>query len=371
MWVLDKLRDPGLCGRLLERVKKLAADAVSHLGRPAVFMEVCGTHTTAISRAGLRGILAGSLELRSGPGCPVCVTDIQEIDQMLGYARLRGITVATFGDMIRVPGSNTSLEQERARGADVRVVYSPADAVSLAESLPGRQVVFFGVGFETTTPMVALSLAEANSRKLKNYSVFSVHKVVPPVLHALVAEEDLLVDGLILPGHVSAITGRAAFDFLSDKFGIPSVITGFEPFDILGALCQLLEMVLSGRAEVQNGYGRVVREEGNKEAQGIIHKFFYVADASWRGFGSIPGSGLLLKREFSGLDARHRFPIPMLPLRPSKGCRCGDLLKGKITPAQCPLFAGACTPAKPVGPCMVSSEGACSAYYRYERGNGQ
>lgn len=369
MWVLDKLRDPGLCERILERVKNLAGAATSHLGRPAVFMEVCGTHTTAISRAGLRGILAGCLELRSGPGCPVCVTDVPDIDQMLGFARLRGITIATFGDMVRVPGANTSLEQERARGADVRVVYSPADAVSLAESLPMRQVVFFGVGFETTAPMVALSLAEAGSRKVKNYSIFSVHKLVPPVLRALVAEEDLQVDGLILPGHVSAVTGRRAFDFLGAEFGIPSMITGFEPLDILGALCQLLEMVLAGRAEVLNGYGRVVREEGNKEAQDIIQKFFNVADASWRGFGSIPGSGLTLKKEYSSLDARRRFPVPSLPFRLNKGCRCGDLLKGKITPAQCPLFAGACTPAKPVGPCMVSLEGACSSYYRYERGS--
>ena len=368
--MLARFRSPELCGRLLERIRGMAAEAALLLGRPAVFMEVCGTHTTAISRAGLRSLLAGSLELRSGPGCPVCVTDSASVDQMLAYARLPGVTIATFGDMLRVPGAETSLERERARGADVRVVYSPLDAVNLAESLPRRQIIFLGVGFETTAPAVALSLAGAIARKVKNYSVFSVHKLVPPALRALVTEKDFCVDGFILPGHVSAVTGRKAFAFLGAEFGVPSVIAGFEPVDLLGAIYQLLEMVLSGRAGVLNGYGRVVREEGNKEAWSVVQRYFDTGASVWRGLGSVPASGLDLKKEFSSLDARHRFPVTVKKSSAGKGCRCGDLLKGKITPAQCGLFAGACTPARPLGPCMVSAEGACAAYYRYERSSG-
>lgn len=367
MQVLDKLRDPGLGKKLAEKVLNLASEAAERLGRPAVLMEVCGTHTAAVSSSGLRSLLTGLLELRSGPGCPVCVTDAAEIDKIVALSRLPNVIVATFGDMVRVPGLNSSLEQERARGARVRVVYSPADAVDLAEVNPATEVVFPGVGFETTAPLLALCIAEAKVRGVKNFSVLSMHKLVPPVLRVLLAGGEVGVDGLILPGHVSAITGRKAFDFIGKEFGIPAVIAGFEHLDILGAVYLLLEQILSGRAQTVNGYTRVVREEGNAAAKRVLEKVFYPGGALWRGFGFIPGSGLLIRKEFASFDAGNKFEISVPPSPVKSGCRCGDLLKGKIYPDGCPLFAGACTPARPVGPCMVSSEGACSVYYRYER----
>lgn len=367
MTVLDKLRDPGLGKRLAGKVGELASRAAERLGRPAVLMEVCGTHTAAISRSGLRGLLVGRLELRSGPGCPVCVTNSADIDKMVALSRIPNVMVATFGDMVRVPGVNSSLEQERARGARVKVVYSPADAVNLAEANPDKEVIFLGVGFETTAPLVALSIAEAVQRGLKNYSVLPAHKLVPPVLAALLSGGEVGVDGLILPGHVSAVTGRAAFDFIGRDFGIPAVIAGFEPLDILGSVYRLLEQTLSGRAQTVNDYGRVVREEGNTGARRVMERFFDPGGAIWRGFGFIPGSGLSIKKDYASYDAGNRFPV-RLPSSPRKdGCLCGDLLKGKIYPDGCPLFAVACTPFQPVGPCMVSSEGACAVYYHYEK----
>ncbi|MCL6639629.1 MAG: hydrogenase formation protein HypD [Firmicutes bacterium] len=365
---LDKLRDPDLAARLADRVRGMAARAAERLGRPVVIMEICGTHTTAISRTGLRGLVAGSLILLSGPGCPVCVTGAADIERMISLARIPGVSVATFGDMIRVPGVHSSLEEERARGADVRLIYSPADAVRLAEVLSEREVVFLGAGFETTAPLTALALAAAVDRRLKNFSVYSVHKLVPPALRALLAGGEIAVDGLLLPGHVCSITGRAAFDFVAVDYGIPAVVAGFEPLDILGSWYLLLEMILAGRPAVVNGYTRVVSEDGNPKARQALFGQFTIDEALWRGLGSIPGSGLFLKRAVADFDARRRFPFPDPPAGEKPGgCRCGDLLKGKITPRECPLYAGPCTPARPAGPCMVSSEGACAAYYHYER----
>jgi len=367
MHILDRFRDAETGRALLGRVFVLAERAREKLGRPPVFMEVCGTHTVAISKAGLRSLLDGKLELRSGPGCPVCVTDYGDIDTMVAFGRLPGVTVGTFGDMVRVPGSTTSLEEEKARGADVRVFYSPADAVQWAEANPGRQMVFLGVGFETTAPAIALSVAQAQAQGVKNYSVFSANKVVPPALHALLADPELRLDGFILPGHVSAIIGRRAYDFIADQYGLPSVISGFETLDILDALYHLLQQVLAGEARVVNGYTRVVREEGNPRAQALLKQFFDPTDVSWRGFGVIPDSGLQWKPEYRAFDAAARFAPEVAEPRIPQGCRCGDLLKGKLTPRECKLFATACTPTHPVGPCMVSSEGACAAFYQYER----
>jgi len=364
---LGRWREPDLSRKLLARVILLARTVAERLGRLPVFMEVCGTHTVAISRTGLRGLLAGYLELRSGPGCPVCVTDGGEIERMIMLARLPEVTVATFGDMLRVPGRDTSLEEERARGARVEVVYSPADAVALAEAHPEKQVVFLGVGFETTAPTVALALAAAAEKKLPNFTVYSAHKLVPPVMRALLHDPGPAVDGFILPGHVCAVTGRAPFDFIAEQYGLPAVITGFEPLDILGSVYRLLEMILSGHVRVLNGYTRVVREAGNREARLIMNKYFRPVDAFWRGFGPVPESGLALRERFGGFDAARRFALPEPATAVREGCRCGDLLRGRINPRQCPLFAAACTPARPVGPCMVSSEGACAAYYQYER----
>ncbi|HAG06837.1 MAG: Hydrogenase expression/formation protein HypD [Clostridia bacterium 62_21] len=364
---LEKFRDPVIGRGLLEKVLERARAVREKLGRPAVFMEVCGTHTVAISRAGLRSILGEYLELRSGPGCPVCVTDCADIDRMVAFASLPGVTVGTFGDMMRVPGSRTSLERQRAAGADVRVFYSPRDAVAYAAEHPEREMVFLGVGFETTAPGVAAAIAEARTRGVKNFSVFSTHKVVPPAMRAIIADPELRIDGFILPGHVTTIIGRRSFDFIAAEYGLPAVVAGFETLDIIDAVYHLLGQMLAGEARVENGYTRVVREEGNLRAQAQMAELFEVGDASWRGFGVIPQSGLEIRAAYRDFDAAARFEVKIEPPRLPKGCACGDLLKGKLTPRDCRLFGTACTPTHPVGPCMVSSEGACAAYYQYER----
>lgn len=364
---LEKFRDPGIARALIKEIRNLAARATERLGRRAVFMEVCGTHTVAISRAGLRGLLGDYLDLRSGPGCPVCVTDYGDVDRMVKFARLsENVTVGTFGDMVRVPGSDSSLERERAMGADVRIFYSPADAVRYAADNPGREVIFLGVGFETTAPAVALAIKDAKARQIKNFSVFITHKLVPPAMEVLLSDPGLKVDGFILPGHVSAIIGRKAYSFL-EGYELPSVITGFEPNDILDAIRLILKMMLEGESRVVNGYSRVVREDGNRIAQQQMADVFAVCDASWRGFGVIPRSGMTMNAGFKDLDATERFSLPPVAPRVPAGCACGDILKGKLIPRDCRLFAKACDPRRPVGPCMVSSEGACAAYYQFER----
>lgn len=367
MLLLSKFGDPALGKKLLARVSERAARLAGRLGRRPVFMEVCGTHTMAISRSGLRSLLKETMELRSGPGCPVCVTAAEDLDKAITLAQLPGVTVATFGDMVRVPGSTSSLDQERARGAQVQVVYSPAEAVELATANQEGEVIFIGVGFETTAPLVALCLVEAQRRRLRNFSVLSLHKLVPPALKALLADPQLGIDGLILPGHVSAIIGRKAYDFIAREYGIPAVVSGFESLDILGAIYFLLDMLEKGEPAVVNGYTRVVKEKGNRHARAVMEKCFEVTAASWRGLGEIPASGLRLQDDYVTYDAAARFSVPQKPARPRLGCRCGEILKGKLTPPECPLFAQGCTPARPAGPCMVSSEGACAAYYQYER----
>ncbi|MCL6450300.1 MAG: hydrogenase formation protein HypD [Acetobacteraceae bacterium] len=355
---LSRFKDPGLARRLIARLGR-------ELSRPVRVMEVCGTHTWSISRSGIRGALPEGLELRSGPGCPVCVTDQTDLDRMIALAGRPGLVVASFGDMVRVPGSAMSLEEARALGADVRVVYSPLDAVALAGST-GSQVVFLGVGFETTAPVAALAVEEAARRSLKNFSLFSRHKLLPPALRALISDSRTRVEGFILPGHVSTVLGRRGFDFLASELGVPAVITGFDPVDILLGLKELVGMVCRGEARVVNAYGRVVREDGNPRARAAMDRVFQPADELWRGLGPIPQSGLRLKPEFSPFDAEARFPLPDPAPRPlPRGCSCGEVLKGILAPADCPLFGRACTPERPVGPCMVSSEGACAAYYHY------
>ncbi|GFN23366.1 hydrogenase formation protein HypD [Thermanaeromonas sp. C210] len=367
MLAVDRFREGELSRKLARKVLGLADQVAERLGRPAVFMEVCGTHTVSISRMGLRSLLAGRLELRSGPGCPVCVTDYEEIDMMLNLARLPEVTVGTFGDLMRVPGSQSSLERERAGGADVRVFYSPLDAVAFAEANPQKEVVFLGIGFETTIPVVAFSLAQARTRGVKNFSIFSAHKLIPPAVRAVLSDPELKLDGFILPGHVGAVTGRGAFDFIAQEYGLPAVISGFEPLDIMIALHELLSQLLRGEAQVVNKYTRVVREKGNPYARERIAECFEVVDVSWRGLGVIPKSGLFLRETFRDFDARFKLNIELLPPRHSLDCACGEVLRGKLLPPDCRFFGKACTPVHPVGPCMVSSEGACAAYYRFER----
>ncbi len=368
MKVLERLNDPELGRKMLKLVREKAARAVDRLGRPAVLMEVCGTHTTSIARSGLRGLLKGLAELRSGPGCPVCVTAAGDIEAMIGLARIPGVTVATFGDMLRVPGRDSSLERERAAGARIKIVYSPADAVELAKNNPAGEVVFLGVGFETTAPLVALTIKQAADAGLDNFTVYAAHKIMPPALRSLLDSGDLNVDGLILPGHVCAVTGSEPFGFIGEDYGIPAVVAGFTLVDIIDAVNALLDKILLKDFRTGNNYRWVVKPEGNGEARRMLEDCFHTGDAAWRGLGMIKGSGLMIREELAAYDARNKFGLEASVVAEPPGCRCGELLRGLIVPTDCRLFGSRCTPTSPVGPCMVSSEGACAAYYRYERG---
>ncbi len=351
---------------LLDRVKESAEKLKEKTGKKPLLMEVCGTHTMAFSRTGLRKALEDLVDLRSGPGCPVCVAGQSDIDMIIELSKQENIVIATFGDLLRVPGSKSSLEQEKARGAKVEIFYSPADAVAYARENSSQQVVFIGIGFETTSPMVALSVKEAAALKVGNYSVLSLHKVVPPGLRALLADDDIKIDGFILPGHASAVTGRKAFAFLGEEYLIPSVIAGFEPLDLIEVIDNLVLQLLEGSARVENNHKRLVKEEGNIAAQAVMAECFDMADAFWRGVGVIPGSGMVFKKHLSGFDAAKRFQVEVPPPQIHPSCRCGEIISGKMVPKNCPAFGRACTPAQPLGPCMVSSEGACAAYYHYE-----
>ena len=353
---------------IIVRVRALAEKASEKLGRPPVLMEVCGTHTTVIARTGLKTLLGEYVDLRSGPGCPVCVTDQSDVNRIIALSRFPNVIITTFGDMMRVPGTSSTLERERAGGAHVEVVYSPMDSLDLADKHPSRQVVFLGVGFETTTPAIAVTVLEAGRRGIGNYSVFTVHKLVPPAMRTLLDDPSSRIDGFLLPGHVSAIVGRKAFDFISVEYGVPSVIAGFEPADVLGAIYLLLSQIFHSRKQTLNGYTRLVTEEGNCRAGEIVKECLEPADALWRGFGMIPVSGLRLNEDYADYDAMKRFEVGGQEAGPPDRCGCGDILKGKLKPAECPLFGSRCTPFDPVGPCMVSSEGACAASYQYENG---
>ncbi len=361
MRFLDEFRDPALAGRLVAAITAKAG------GRRLRLMEVCGTHTVAIFRSGLRRLLGEAVELISGPGCPVCVTAQRDVDFAIGLAAEPGVIVATFGDMIKVPGTRGSLQEARARGADVRVVYSAADAVRLAANNAERQIVFLGVGFETTAPTIAASLLAARRRGLRNYFVYSAHKLVPPALRALLDAGEVELDGLILPGHVSAVIGVEPYRFLAAEYGLPAVITGFEPLDILQGVHALVEMAAAGRPDVANRYTRAVRPAGNPVALQTMAAVFAEGDADWRGLGTIPASGLHLRGGFAAFDAARAFAVDVGDSREPAGCACGQVLRGVAKPSQCRLFARACTPARPIGPCMVSSEGTCAAYYAYGR----
>jgi hydrogenase expression/formation protein HypD len=323
----------------------------------------------AIFRHGIRQLLPSNVSMLSGPGCPVCVTANADLDKAIALAEMPGVTLCTFGDMLKVPGSESSLQRARARGADVRVVYSPLDALRIAAGLPHRQVVFYGVGFETTAPTVAASILEAQRRGLANYSIVSVHKLVPPALRALLAAAEVHIDGFLMPGHVSAIIGSRPYEFIPQEHGIPCVIGGFEPLDILQAIDMLLAQIAAGQARVEIAYRRAVPPEGNPAALATMQQAFEEKDATWRGIGLIPGSGLAVRPALATFDAERRFAIRTPPTKEPHGCRCGEVLRGVIRPPQCPLFGKTCTPENPVGPCMVSFEGTCSAWYQYGDGS--
>lgn len=351
-------KDPKLARGLIETIHRLAPEH-------ATLMEVCGTHTVAIARNGIRDLMPEGLRLASGPGCPVCVTCNRDIDSVIALARIPNVTITTFGDMTRVPGSTSSLLAEQAAGRSVEIVYSPLDALAFAKAHPEREVVFVGVGFETTTPLVAMAIKRAKAMGLSNFTVFAAHKNMPGALELLVGDPTLELDALILPGHVSTIIGAEPYRFLAEKYGIPGVITGFEPVDVLQGIAMLVRQLHEGRAEIEIAYARGVMPEGNPVALAAIDEVFETCTATWRGLGDIPGSGYRIRDEFANFDAVRRFEPDVEPTRDPKGCRCGDVLRARIAPNECPLFRTVCTPENPVGPCMVSSEGSCAAYYRY------
>lgn len=351
-------KDPKLARGLIETIHRLAPEH-------ATLMEVCGTHTVAIARNGIRDLMPEGLRLASGPGCPVCVTCNRDIDTVIALARIPNVTITTFGDMTRVPGSTSSLLAEQAAGRSVEIVYSPLDALAFAKAHPEREVVFVGVGFETTTPLVAMAIKRAKAMELSNFTVFAAHKNMPGALELLVGDPTLELDALILPGHVSTIIGAEPYRFLAEKYGIPGVITGFEPVDVLQGIAMLVRQLHEGRAEIEIAYARGVMPEGNPVALAAIDEVFETCTATWRGLGDIPGSGYRIRDEFANFDAVRRFEPDVESTRDPKGCRCGDVLRARIAPNECPLFRTVCTPENPVGPCMVSSEGSCAAYYRY------
>jgi len=335
------------------------------LDRIVTLMEVCGTHTHAIAEAGLRRLLPSSVRLISGPGCPVCVTPIDYMDRAVALARRPDVIVCTFGDLVRVPSSRSSLERESAAGHDVRIVYSPRDAVRIAREERARWTVFLGIGFETTLPTIAAALEEAEQLGVERFLVLPGGKAIEPPLRALVGDPDVRVDGFLLPGHVSVVLGADAYGFL-EELGVPGVVTGFTPVDVLTAVLALVRQLRSGEACVENLYRRAVSARGNRVAQALLDRWFEPVDTRWRGLGTIPLSGLALRPWAAHRDA-NRLEVALDPPREPRGCRCGEVLKGMIEPPACPLFDRTCTPATPVGACMVSSEGTCSAWYRHER----
>jgi len=355
---LDEYRDP-------EVARKLVAAIHAESKRPIRLMEVCGTHTVSIFRNGIRQLLPETIHLVSGPGCPVCVTATHEIDKAIELAS-SGAIVTTFGDLIRVPGSATSLGERKAKGADVRIVYSSFEALKLAQANPERKVVFLAVGFETTAPTIAATVREAKRLGVENFYVFIAHKIVPPAMAALLASGELKLDGFILPGHVTSIIGLAPYVPVAKQYGTPCVVCGFEPLDILQTILRLVQLINEGRPEVENLYRRGVSDEGNPKAREVMWEVFETGEAEWRGLGVIPGSGLVLREPYRRFDAATHFGLDAVPrAEDPRGCACGDILRGVKAPPECPLFRKACHPRRPIGPCMVSSEGTCSAYYRF------
>jgi len=355
---MEEYRDPVISRNIAERIK-------SANRRPVRLMEVCGTHTTSLFRNGIRSMLPDSITLLSGPGCPVCVTAQEEIDAFIALSRGQEVIITTFGDLMRVPGTHSSLQKERAEGQDIRMVYSTSDAIEIAKNNPNKKVVFLGVGFETTAPTIASAIISAKDLGLNNFFVFSAHKLVPPALIALLELEKIEVDGFMLPGHVSVVIGSKAYLPLVEKYQIPCAIAGFEPADMLQAIFTLVKQIEDGAARVENVYPRAVSFSGNERAQKIIRDVFETVDVRWRGLGIIPQSGLKIREEFSALDAQRVFRIDLPEAEDPKGCACGEILTGIKSPPECPLYKKICTPADPVGPCMVSSEGTCAAYFRY------
>jgi len=358
MRFVDEYRDPELAKKLVERIHRRSTMPIS-------LMEFCGGHTVTVVKYGLRQLVPATVKMMSGPGCPVCVTDNSDLDSAIALTKLPGVIICTFGDMLKVPGSFSSLQQAKAEGSDIRIVYSTIDALEIARRNPSRPVIFIGIGFETTAPTIAASVLQAEKEGIRNYHVFSLGKLCPPVIKALLDKGEVRLDGIICPGHVSAIIGSHPYDFIPRDYGIACAISGFEPLDVLLCVDMLIAQIESCQPRVEIAYRRGVRAEGNRQALELMDVVFEACEARWRGIGVVPHSGLKLRKRYERFDADRVFPIDPGPTHEPKGCLCGEILRGVKRPTDCKLFRQVCSPEHPVGPCMVSYEGACSAYYLY------
>ena len=358
MRFIDEFRDAGLARKLADKIARVST-------RPARLMEFCGGHTVAIMRNGIRQLLPPTIEMLSGPGCPVCVTSNSDIDHAIALAGLPDVIITTFGDMLRVPGSYSSLQKARAEGGDIRIVYSTQDALQIARDNPQQSIIFIGVGFETTAPTIAMAVVQAEKEDLHNFHVLCRLKTTPPAMRALLDIGEVKLNGIICPGHVTTVIGTGPYQAYARDYDVACVVAGFEPVDILQAVEMLVQQIERGEPRVEIAYTRGVRPEGNSKALELMSKVFDTTGASWRGIGEIPGSGLKLKAEYACFDAGRAFDIALPPAREAPGCRCGEVLRGVIRPTDCKLFRKACSPENPIGPCMVSSEGSCAAYYEY------
>lgn len=356
---IDDYRDKDLSKKLIEEIHKISSSPVS-------LMEVCGGHTMAIQKFGIPSVLPEQIRLLSGPGCPVCVSSRKFIDHAIALSRIKDVIITTFGDLIRVPGSTSSLDKEKAAGADIRIVYSILDAIQIARENNEKEVVFLGIGFETTAPGTAFGILNAHKLKVNNFSVLSSHKIMPPAMSALI-NEGVKIDGYIAPGHVSVITGSKIYENIVEQFKVGCVISGFEPVDILKSIYLLIRQIENNDQKVEIAYTRAVNREGNPKALKALEKVFYLADDWWRGLGVLPLSGLQIRDNYQNFNAIKKFEVEPEPTREDKGCICGEILKGLKSPSDCKLFRKVCRPDNPVGACMVSNEGACHAWYRYSR----
>ena len=366
MRYVDEYRDRARAEILVRGIEALAAGIERRTDRPIQIMEVCGGHTHSIFRYGIEGMLPKSIELVHGPGCPVCVLPMGRVDDCVAIAERPEVIFTTFGDAMRVPGSRKSLLQAKADGADVRMVYSPMDALALARKNPAREVVFFGIGFETTMPATALTVLQAESEGIGNFSVFCNHITIVPTIKAILDSPDLQLDGFLGPGHVSMVIGTAPYEFIARFYNKPMVVAGFEPLDVLQSIWMVLRQISEGRCEIENQYARIVQRDGNAAALQAVARVYELREFfEWRGLGSIDHSGVKMRAAYARFDAERKFALPNVKIADPKSCQCGEVLKGVIKPWQCKVFGSACTPETPLGALMVSSEGACSAYYQY------
>ena len=365
---VDEYRDPRKARALAARIAELAARIGRTPRHPLLIMEVCGGHTHSIFRYGIQQLLPESVQFVHGPGCPVCVLPMGRVDDCVALAERPEVIFTTFGDAMRVPGSKKSLLKAKAEGADVRMVYSPLDALQLARDNPEREVVFFGLGFETTMPSTAMTVMQAKAEGLRNFSLFCNHITIIPTVKAILDSPGMELDGFLGPGHVSMVIGQAPYEFIAGHYGKPLVVAGFEPLDVLQSVYMVMRQIVEGRSEIENQYGRIVPYEGNAQALAAIQEVFELREFfEWRGLGSIDHSGVRIRQTYAAFDAERKFPIPNLKIADPKSCQCGEVLKGAIRPRDCKVFGTACTPEMPLGSLMVSSEGACAAYYQYAR----